>query len=260
MIIADSATCDVACQQLWPWIFEAFVREIGLSGLSRSPGGLSILRLRLYIDSLTNAKNYLDTFLTIPLDRLASLPSAQWALLNYCILFVAAVSLLSTHDAPEWTVDAAHSIINFDSYLDAVCLRVRELADQMYPVESLSDWYGSLLMRWDAIKARYLTALREQRVGQDAGNGNGNEHAQDPQSLQQPPPQQDMDGGQQQQWLELSQYPMADGAFVPMAGFELLDFANNVGSWMLPNADPVAQGQVPMQMQMSMPLPMPIAY
>jgi hypothetical protein len=65
----------------------------------------------------------------------------------------------------------------------------------------------------------------------------------------------DMNALQPQQdsaWLESCQYPgiVADGALVPMAGFELLDFANNVGSWILPSG---GVGGEP-------PAPEPLAY
>jgi len=218
-----------ACQQLWPRIFEAFVREIGLYGLSRSPH-LSIPRITILLDSLMHTKNYLDTFLTIPLNRLASFTSTQWSLLHYSILLVTTVSLST--QTPVWNIGAARSIIKLETYLDAVSARLRELSSSMSSVEGLSDWYGGLLIRWDSIKTRYLMAL--QRSQPEMNTQTSPVPAGAPQHMEVLSSQIPST----QAWLGSSQYQVTDSAYVPMAGFELLDFANNVGSWMLPNVDP----------------------
>ncbi|KIX04423.1 uncharacterized protein Z518_05291 [Rhinocladiella mackenziei CBS 650.93] len=216
--------------QLWPKIFGAFVREIGLHGISRNLE-LSVSRIAILLDSLTHAKSYLDTFLTIPVDRLAGFTSTQWTLLHYSMLLVTNISLVA--QTPVWNIETARSIIKLEMYIDVVSIRLRELSSRITPVEGRSNWYGGLLLRWEAMRTRYLMGLQQR---------------QQPEMDTQSSPVQT--GGSQTMgvlsyqtltphvWLGPYPYQATDGGFIPAPGFELLDFESNFGSWVLSNGTP----------------------
>ncbi|KIW49844.1 hypothetical protein, variant 1 [Exophiala xenobiotica] len=226
------------CQQLWPWILEAFTREIGLSGMSRD-SRLSLPRIRILVDSLVSTKTYLDVFLRIPDDRLASLSATQWVLLLYSFLLATTASL--SIDTTEWNILTTRSIIKLEEYLEALSTRVKALSSQMSPVKSLFDWYGSLIARWEAMKYRYLAALEQAQAQARA--------AAETQTKTTASILTDMTqsmGSTTQiaplpSWWDDSESQSQIGdhadAFIPVAGFDLLNFASNAGSWMMTMSD-----------------------
>ncbi|KAK5266101.1 hypothetical protein LTR99_008098 [Exophiala xenobiotica] len=226
------------CQQLWPWIFEAFTREIGPSGMSRD-SRLSLPRIRILVDSLVSTKTYLDVFLSIPDERLPSLSATQWVLLLYSFLLATTASL--SIDTSEWNIQTARSIIRLEEYLEALSGRVKVLSSQMSPVKSLFDWYGSLMARWDAMKYRYLAALEQAQDHTQTQTTSASilTDSMTTQSIMDltaqvaapDPPQSWWDGSQAQSQMG------DDDAFMPVAGFDLLNFASNAGSWMMTMSD-----------------------
>jgi hypothetical protein len=230
--ICISANHYIACQQLWPLIFEAFVREIGLYGLSGS-SSLSTARVEVLLDGLVSTKNFLDTFLKIPPDRLVGLTSAQWSLLHYSILLVAAVSVSA--QTPIWNIGLARSIIKLEVYLDAVSASVKKVASSMSVEDGHNSWYEGLLRRLEAIKISYMMALPRSRADMTM-----------PTAVAQSRTLQDMDVlscqiPDAQAWQDPGQCQALEAIFAPMAGFELLDFPN-IDSWMLPTAEPSTDG------------------
>ncbi|KAK5451472.1 hypothetical protein LTS15_008237 [Exophiala xenobiotica] len=224
------------CQQLWPWIFEAFTREIGLSGMSRD-SGLSLPRIRILVDSLVSTKTYLDVFLSIPDERLASLSATQWVLLLYSFLLATTASL--SVDTSEWNIQTARSIIRLEEYLEALSGRVKVLSSQISPIKSLFDWYGSLIARLEAMKYRYLAALEQ---AQDQTQTQTQTTTTSASILTDMTTQSTMVLTTQvapaQSWWDGSQSQMGDeDAFMPVAGFDLLNFASNAGSWTMTMSD-----------------------
>ncbi|RBQ69679.1 hypothetical protein FVER14953_20911 [Fusarium verticillioides] len=145
------------CQQIWPWVLEAFVRESCLSGMRTTE--FSMAFIRILMDTLTSTKTYFDTFLTIPPESLPSLSSTHWASLGYCILLAASISLsLQTR---ALSIESARSVIKLDAYIDAISVRVKDLSLEMGAPEHLRNWYADALVSWEAIKMRYLAVYQE---------------------------------------------------------------------------------------------------
>ena len=231
-VIFGSIDGVIACQRVWRWLFEAFIREVSLSGMSRSPD-LSLFRIRVIMDSLLSTKNYFDTFLAIPLCRIPGLPSIHWALLGYTILLAATMSL--SIQTPEWNITTAHTIIQLEDYLEAICSRVRDLSSETSPSETLADWYANLVESWGNIKSRYLAALQQQsETGAEA-----------PSTDSQPATSQHTESNDQafaphvpasaQCWMDPCQPHPTDNTFRYSGGFELFDCMANTGSWLFPD-------------------------
>ncbi len=200
---------------------------------------LSLPRIRILVDSLVSTKTYLDVFLRIPDDRLASLSATQWVLLLYSFLLATTASL--SIDTTEWNILTTRSIIKLEEYLEALSTRVKALSSQMSPVKSLFDWYGSLIARWEAMKYRYLAALEQAQAQARA--------AAETQTKTTASILTDMTqsmGSTTQiaplpSWWDDSESQSQIGdhadAFIPVAGFDLLNFASNAGSWMMTMSD-----------------------
>ncbi|KAG5809094.1 hypothetical protein H9Q74_000202 [Fusarium xylarioides] len=219
------------CQRIWPWLLEAFVRELCLSGMTRSTE-FSMARIRILMDALTSAKGYFDAFLAIPLESIPSLPSTHWALLSYSILLTASISL--SIQTQGWTIESARSIIKLDIYIDAISLRVKDLSLEMGSSQHLRNWYGDALVGWEGIKMRYLAACQESLSETD--------------SYQQSAPSQvshraveQSDGHGPQSGLlahlqgESSQRKMAENSIRPSTGLEAFDFSADTGLWIIPD-------------------------
>jgi hypothetical protein len=205
------------------------VREIGLYGLS-GISSLSIPRTKVLLDSLVSTKNFLDTFLTIPLDRLIGLTSAQWSLLQYSILLVATVSVSA--QSPMWNIGLARSVIKLEVYLDALFASVKTVSSSISMVEGHDNWYDGLLKRWEAIKIPYMVAVQQSRPDMTM-----------PTSVAQLGTPQDVDAlsceiPDAQAWQGPGQCQAPETVFAP---FELLDFPN-IGSWMFPTTESSTDG------------------
>ncbi|KAF5714486.1 hypothetical protein FMUND_7401 [Fusarium mundagurra] len=145
------------CQRIWTWVLEAFVRESCLSGMRKTE--FSMAFIRILMDTLTSTKAYFDTFLAIPPESLPSLSSTHWASLAYSILLVASISLsLQTR---AWSIESARSVIELDTYIDAISVRVEDLSLEMGAPEHVRNWYTDALASWEAIKTRYLAVCQE---------------------------------------------------------------------------------------------------
>ncbi|VTT64162.1 unnamed protein product [Fusarium fujikuroi] len=219
-----------ACQQIWPWLLEAFVRELCLSGMARNTD-FSMARIRILMDALTSTKGYFDTFLAIPPEIIPSLPSTHWALLSYSILLTASISL--SIQTQGWSIQSARSIIKLDEYIDAISHRVKELSLEMGSSEHLRNWYGDALGGWEAIKMRYLAACQESLSQTDSYSQSTTsqvshrvaEHSDEhgPQSG----PIAYLQGGP-------SHRDMAVNSIRPMTELEAFDFSADTGLWLIP--------------------------
>ncbi|KLO83581.1 uncharacterized protein LW93_363 [Fusarium fujikuroi] len=218
------------CQQIWPWLLEAFVRELCLSGMARNTD-FSMARIRILMDALTSTKGYFDTFLAIPPEIIPSLPSTHWALLSYSILLTASISL--SIQTQGWSIQSARSIIKLDEYIDAISHRVKELSLEMGSSEHLRNWYGDALGGWEAIKMRYLAACQESLSQTDSYSQSTTsqvshrvaEHSDGhgPQSG----PIAYLQGGP-------SHRDMAVNSIRPMTELEAFDFSADTGLWLIP--------------------------
>ncbi|KAF5635693.1 c6 zinc finger domain protein [Fusarium sp. NRRL 25303] len=224
----SSANRLSACQQIWPWLLEAFVRELCLSGMARSTD-FSMVRIRILMDALTSTKGYFDTFLAIPPESIPSLPSTYWALLSYSILLTASISL--SLQTQGWSIESARSVIKLDEYIDTISHRVKELSLEMGSSEHLRNWYGDALAGWEAIKMRYLAACQESLSQTDS-------YSQSATSQVSHRAVEQSDGHDPHSGLILqggpSQRDMADNSMRPMTGLEAFDFSADTGLWLIP--------------------------
>ncbi|OAA57590.1 c6 zinc finger domain containing protein [Niveomyces insectorum RCEF 264] len=227
------------CHRLWPWLFEAFMREVSLSGMSRS-AETSVYRIRVVVAALESTKTFFDTFLAIPEDQMPSLPTTHWALLGYLILLAAAMSM-STQTA-GWNINMARSIIKLDAYIDAVSVRARRLCSAVASSRTANNWYRTFLTRWDAVKASYFAAVSQTQTSTsvlEQAPAHGTTPAPTPaadvqltpyQLNTEPPFSAELQPGM----------PAAPPAnpFVGLSnGIELFEFAENLGSWMVADFD-----------------------
>ncbi|KAG4273129.1 hypothetical protein FPRO04_09966 [Fusarium proliferatum] len=225
-----SSLAQDPCQRIWPWLLEAFVRELCLSGMARSTD-FSMARIRILMDALTSTKGYFDTFLAIPPESIPSLPSTHWALLSYSILLTASISL-STQTL-GWSSESSRSIIKLDEYIDAISHRVKELSLGMGSSEHLRNWYGDALAGWEAIKMRYLAACQESLSQTDSYSQSATS-----QVSHRAVEQSDGHGPQSGPIAHLqggpSQRDMAENSIRPMTGLEAFDFSADTGLWLIP--------------------------
>ena len=212
----------LASQKLWPSIFEAFTREIGLCSLSMGPP-LSLTRTKILLECLMHTKNYLDTFLTISHRELASLSSINWAMLHYALLLTATVS--TAIKSTIWNTDGDRTVIKLDTYIDALSARLLGLSSKMTLCGTLLDWYGTLLVRWDGIKNDYVASKQGRSTTQSSCS------PEQPSATRQVTTAQDQ-LPTSQSMLSNYRYATNDGTFTTAPEFELLDFESNVGSWM----------------------------
>ncbi|KAF5717025.1 c6 zinc finger domain-containing protein [Fusarium globosum] len=214
-----------ACQRIWPWLLEAFVRELCLSGMARSTD-FSMARIRILMDALTSTKGYFDTFLAIPSESIPSLPSTHWALLSYSILLTASISLST--QTQGWSIESARSVIKLDAYIEAISLRVKELSLGMGSSEHLRNWYGDALAGWEAIKMRYLAACQESLSQTDSYSQSATS-----QVSHRAVEQSDGHGPQNGPIAHLqggpSQRDMAENSIRPITGLEAFDFSADTG-------------------------------
>ncbi|EFX02789.1 c6 zinc finger domain containing protein [Grosmannia clavigera kw1407] len=233
---------DDPSQRVWPSLFEAFVREVSLSGMSRSTD-MSVFRIRIIMDSLKSTKEFLDTFLAIPLADLISLPSTHWALLGYSILLAATMSL--SIQTPGWNIKMARSIIKLDAYIDALSVHIHDLSSRIQVLETAKDWYKSLLTRWAAIKSSYIATLHQTQPEMNTPAAAASSTSAAESQLTQYPAEQRMDIQQEPPQSpapadirhEARPLPMSDSFLTSGGGLELFDFTANVGSWMVPDFD-----------------------
>ncbi|KAG4279790.1 hypothetical protein FPRO06_11124 [Fusarium proliferatum] len=225
-----SSLAQDPCQQIWPWLLEAFVRELCLSGMARSTD-FSMARIRILMDALTSTKGYFDTFLAILPESILSLPSTHWALLSYSILLTASISL-STQTL-GWSIESARSVIKLDAYIEVISLRVKELSLGMGSSEHLRNWYGDALAGWEAIKMRYLAACQESLSQTDSYSQSTTS-----QVSHRAMEQSDGHGPQSGPIAHLqggpSQRDMAENSIRPMTGLEAFDFSADTGLWLIP--------------------------
>ncbi|CCT73904.1 uncharacterized protein FFUJ_09268 [Fusarium fujikuroi IMI 58289] len=225
-----SSLAQDPCQQIWPWLLEAFVRELCLSGMARSTD-FSMARIRILMDALTSTKGYFDTFLAIPPESIPSLPSTHWALLSYSILLTASISLST--QTQGWSIESARSVIKLDAYIEAITLRVKELSLGMGSSEHLRNWYGDALVGWEAIKMRYLAACQESLSQTDSYSQSATS-----QVSHRAVEQSDGHGPQSGPIAHLqggpSQRDMAENSIRPMTGLEAFDFSADTGLWLIP--------------------------
>ncbi|QGJ00401.1 hypothetical protein CEK26_013469 [Fusarium fujikuroi] len=223
-----SSLAQDPCQQIWPWLLEAFVRELCLSGMARNTD-FSMARIRILMDALTSTKGYFDTFLAIPPESIPSLPSTHWALLSYSILLTASISL--SIQTQGWSIQSARSIIKLDEYIDAISHRVKELSLEMGSSEHLRDWYGDALAGWEAIKMRYLAACQESPSQTDS-------YSQSATSQVSHRAVEQSDGHGPHSGLILQGGPgqrdMAENSIRPMTDFGVFDFSADTGMWIIP--------------------------
>lgn len=256
-----------ACKQLLPWIVEALAREIGLSGISWN-SSLSLSHVRILVDSLESTRTYLDMFLEIPDSRLPSLSATQWTLLHYSFMLATTASLCI--DTTEWNVQIARSIIKVENYFEIMTKRVQTVASQMASVDGLFDWFGSIIVRWEAMKARYVAAVKQSlskslSLSHSQALASSAQHQQtqtqthtqtqtrsnnvsssrsttmalntsssppDNGHCEQIVPEQQQQ--QQQSWWNFG-HPQTN-SFMPVGGFDLLNFASGIESWMTPDS------------------------
>ncbi|QGI86872.1 hypothetical protein CEK25_013601 [Fusarium fujikuroi] len=225
-----SSLAQDPCQQIWPWLLEAFVRELCLSGMARNTD-FSMARIRILMDALTSTKGYFDTFLAIPPEIIPSLPSTHWALLSYSILLTASISLST--QTQGWSIQSARSVIKLDAYIEAITLRVKELSLGMGSSEHLRNWYGDALVGWEAIKMRYLAACQESLSQTDSYSQSATS-----QVSHRAVEQSDGHGPQSGPIAHLqggpSQRDMAENSIRPMTGLEAFDFSADTGLWLIP--------------------------
>ncbi|PCD29550.1 hypothetical protein AU210_012086 [Fusarium oxysporum f. sp. radicis-cucumerinum] len=219
------------CQQIWPWLLEAFVRELCLSGMTRSTD-FSMARIRILVDALLSTKGYFDTFLAIPPENISSLPSTHWALLGYSILLTASISL--SIQTQGWNIESARSIIKLDTYIDAISLRVKDLSLEMGSSEHLRNWYGDALAGWEAVKMRYLAA------GQESLSETESYPQSAPSQVSHKAVEQSDDLGPQSSLLaqlqgDPSQKEIAENSIGPQSGLEAFDFCADTGLWIIPD-------------------------
>ncbi|KAM0084129.1 hypothetical protein ACKRZS_003674 [Fusarium odoratissimum] len=224
----SSLTQD-SCQQIWPWLLEAFVRELCLSGMTRSTD-FSMARIRILVDALLSTKGYFDTFLTIPPENISSLPSTHWALLGYSILLTASISL--SIQTQGWNIESARSIIKLDTYIDAISLRVKDLSLEMGSSEHLRNWYGDALAGWEAVKMRYLAA------GQESLSETESYPQSAPSHVPHKAVEQSDDLGPHSSLLaqlqgDPSQKDIAENSIRPQSGLEAFDFCADTGLWII---------------------------
>ncbi|KAI1059815.1 hypothetical protein LB506_008991 [Fusarium annulatum] len=225
-----SSLAQDPCQQIWPWLLEAFVRELCLSGMARHTD-FSVARIRILMDALTSTMGYFDTFIAIPPESIPSLFSTHWALLSYSILLTASISL-STQTL-GWSIESARSVIKLDAYIEAISLRVKELSLGMGSSEHLRNWYGDALAGWEAIKMRYLAACQESLSQTDSYSQSTTS-----QVSHRAVEQSDGHGPQSGPIAHLqggpSQRDMAENSIRPMTGLEAFDFSADTGLWLTP--------------------------
>ncbi|KAI1024759.1 hypothetical protein LB503_007090 [Fusarium chuoi] len=216
--------------RIWPWLLEAFVRELCLSGMARNTD-ISMARIRILMDALTSTKGYFDTFLAIPPESISSLPSTHWALLSYSILLTASISL--SIQTQGWSIESARSVIKLDEYIDAISHRVKELSLGMGSSEHLRNWYGDALVGSKAIKMRYLAAWQVSLSETDSYSQSA--------PSQVPHRAIEQSDGQGPQsglvgYLQGGPSPrdMAENSIRPMTGLEIFDFSADTGLWLIP--------------------------
>lgn len=219
-----------------PWIVDALAREIGLSGISWN-SGLSLSRVRILVDSLVSTKTYLDMFLKIPDDRLPSLSATQWTLLHYSFMLATSTSLCI--DTAEWNVQIARSIIKVEEYFEAMTKRVQTLADQMAPVGTLFDWFGSIMIRWEAMKARYVAATKQPHGSMPVQTQTQTQPTASSTTGFAQAPGRSCELVPEQPWWNFAHPQMGNNnSFMPLGGFDLLNFASGIESWMTPMSYP----------------------
>ncbi|KAF5535204.1 c6 zinc finger domain-containing protein [Fusarium phyllophilum] len=227
----QSSLTQDPCQRIWPWLLEAFVRELCLSGMTRSTD-FSMARIRILMDALTSAKGYFNALLAIPPKSIPSLPSTHWALLSYSILLTASISL--SIQTQGWTMESARSIIKLDTYIDAISLRVKDLSLEMGSSEHLRNWYGDALAGWEAIKMRYLAACQESLSETDSYQQSA------PSQVSPRVVDQSDDHGPRSSLLaqlqgDPSHREMAENSIRPSTGLEAFDFSADTGLWIIPD-------------------------
>ncbi|KAK6379069.1 hypothetical protein LTS17_006773 [Exophiala oligosperma] len=265
---APASLRENPCKQLLPWIVEALAREIGLSGISWN-SSLSLSHVRILVDSLESTRTYLDMFLEIPDSRLPSLSATQWTLLHYSFMLATTASLCI--DTTEWNVQIARSIIKVENYFEIMTKRVQTVASQMASVDGLFDWFGSIIVRWEAMKARYVAAVKQSlskslSLSHSQALASSAQHQQtqtqthtqtqtrsnnvsssrsttmalntsssppDNGHCEQIVPEQQQQQ-QQQSWWNFG-HPQTN-SFMPVGGFDLLNFASGIESWMTPDS------------------------
>lgn len=165
---------------------------------------------------------------------MACLTATHWAFLNYCILFVANVSLAS--QGPVWNLGAARSIIKLEVYLDIVSAIVKKLSSSVNPPGGPSNWYESLLRRWEAIKGAYMMAYQRSRLEvASSASAAQSEIPPDIEAINIP-----IQGNQT--WQCDTNLHSSDGIFQSVADFELLDFPCDFGPWVSPQEGPQING------------------
>ncbi len=224
------------------------MREVSLSGISRNTD-ISVFRIRVIVDALENIRRHFDAFLALPQDRRAHLPAAHWVLLGYAVLLAATMS--SSMHTPRWSVVLARAIIKLDVYIDALSASARQMSAMITPSHTVKDWFATLLVRWDAIKAGYMAALEQAENAPQAAEN----VLQQPGAIPAEPTAASFLETPVEPWPNLAGAPptaaaaaaatsrdvrpltMADGIYNSNVSLELPDFASQAGSWFFTDFD-----------------------
>lgn len=139
-----------------PFVDKNLSQDIGVSNISEPSLGMQ-LRLEILLPCLGGAKDFFQSFLTIPASEYQSLSMIQWNALIFAtmVLYKLSIGLASI---PEWDPEVARVSVPLETYLETCCQLMSAATSNCVPGrwDHGQDFFSSMAPIWGNVKDTYL--------------------------------------------------------------------------------------------------------
>ena len=138
-----------------PFVDKNLSQDIGVCSISEASLGMP-LRLEVLLLCLEGAKDFFQSFLTIPASEYHALSMIQWNALIFAtmVLYKLSIGLASI---PEWDPEVARGSVPLETYLETCCHLMSAATSNCVPAqcEDGPDFFSLMAPIWGNVKDTY---------------------------------------------------------------------------------------------------------